>query len=291
VPQESLPPWCSLRQQFEVAAGAGFDGIEIRASAQRDLAAEVAEAASATGLAIHSVKSAAQWNAFLSSGDPAEVDRAARAVLDALQLAHTLGADTVLMLAARVDAAVSYAQAYERSQRVIRERLLPAAHDLGIVLAVENVWSGFLLSPLEFARYVDEFESPWVRVYFDTGNAVFGRPEHWIDTLGPRIVKLHAKDFRFRNRGTFRWPPIGRGDVDWRAVHAALQRCGFRGWTTVVEIEPLLTRASIRAEHLLQRRHPALATRIAPWLRQPELSLAKRRLRGAIRRYRNTLER
>ena len=36
-----------------------------------------------------------------------------------------------------------------------------------MIIAVENVWNKFLLSPLEFARYVDEFESPWLRAYFD----------------------------------------------------------------------------------------------------------------------------
>ena len=94
-----------------------------------------------------------------------------------------------------------YRDAWTRSQRVIRERLLPMARDLKVVIAVEEVWNKFLLSPLEFARYVDEFESPWLKAYFDVGNVVlYAFPQDWIRTLGPRIVKVHLKDFNFDRR-------------------------------------------------------------------------------------------
>ena len=50
-----------------------------------------------------------------------------------------------------------------------------------IIIAVEEVWNKFLLSPLEFARYVDDFESPWVRACFDVGNVVINAyPQDWI---------------------------------------------------------------------------------------------------------------
>ena len=118
------------------------------------------------------------------------------------------GADAVLLVPAVVDARTSYRDAWTRSQRVIRERLLPMARDLKVVIAVEEVWNKFLLSPIEFARYVDEFESPWVKAYFDVGNVVFyGFPQDWIRTLGSRIVKLHLKDFKLDR-------PNGRFDLD-----------------------------------------------------------------------------
>ena len=80
-----------------------------------------------------------------------------------LRNAALWGADAVLLVPAVVDAKTSYRDAWTRSQRVIRERLLPMARDLKVVIAVEEVWNKFLLSPIEFARYVDEFESPWVQ--------------------------------------------------------------------------------------------------------------------------------
>ena len=100
---------------------------------------------------------------------------------------------------------------------MIRERLLPLARELKVVIAVEEVWNKFLLSPMEFARYVDEFDSPWLKAYFDVGNVVFyGFPQDWIRALGPRIVKVHLKDFQLdRPNGRFAWKNLGEGDIDW----------------------------------------------------------------------------
>ena len=46
-----------------------------------------------------------------------------------------------------------------RSQENIR-KLIPDAEQAGVKIAIEEVWNKFLLSPVEFARYIDEFESP-----------------------------------------------------------------------------------------------------------------------------------
>jgi hypothetical protein len=70
-----------------------------------------------------------------------------------------------------VNDTVSYRDAYKRSQAAIR-KLLPDAEKHGIKIAIEEVWNKFLLSPIEFARYIDEFESPWIGAYFDVGNVV-----------------------------------------------------------------------------------------------------------------------
>ena len=65
------------------------------------------------------------------------------------------------------------------------------------------------MSPLEFARYIDEFESPWVGAYFDVGNVVeFGYPEEWIRELGKRILKVHIKEYAKPKRFNYR---LGEG--------------------------------------------------------------------------------
>ena len=46
-----------------------------------------------------------------------------------------------------------------RSQEEIR-KAIPVAEESGVKIAMENVWNHFLLSPLEAARYMDEFQSP-----------------------------------------------------------------------------------------------------------------------------------
>ena len=102
------------------------------------------------------------------------------------------------------------------------------------MIGMEEVWNKFLLSPLEMARYVDEFESPWVKAYLDVGNMLFyGFPQDWIRTLGPRIVRVHVKDFKLdRGKGQFFWKNLGEGDVDWPEVRKALADVGYEGWVT-----------------------------------------------------------
>jgi hexulose-6-phosphate isomerase len=152
-----------------------------------------------------------------------------------LRNAKLWGADAVLLVPAVVNAETRYQDAWTRSQKQIRE-LIPLAAELKVIIAVEEVWNKFLLSPLEFARYVDEFKSPWVRAYFDVGNVVIsGFPQDWIRTLGKRIVKVHLKDFKMGkgwNPITANFVNLGEGDIDWPQVQTALTEIGYTGVVT-----------------------------------------------------------
>ncbi len=98
--------------------------------------------------------------------------------------------------------------------------LIPLAEELKVIIAIEEVWNKFLLSPLEMAKYVDEFKSPWIRQYFDVGNVVlYGYPQDRIHTLGKRFVKVHLKDFKVLTHefSPFRrFVNFGDGDIDWQ---------------------------------------------------------------------------
>jgi hexulose-6-phosphate isomerase len=167
------------------------------------------------------------WNFPYS--DPAAIRKGVDEMEIALRSANAMGADAVLLVPAVVNENVRYADAYEHSQRHVR-KLVPLAEELGVVVAVENVWNNFLLSPLEFARYVDELESPWVRAYFDVGNVVaFGWPQDWIRTLGKRIVKVHVKDFKKKQR---EFVQLRDGDVNWPEVRRAFAEVGYTGFIT-----------------------------------------------------------
>ena len=229
-----LPKELSYAARFALAREVGFEGIEMQTISRPEEAAEIREAAAKTGLRIHSVMNMDHWRLPLSSSDPDVVTRSVQGMETSLKNAALWGADAVLLVPAVVDAKTGYRDAYERSQRVIRERLLPMARDLKVIIAVEEVWNKFLLSPIEFARYVDEFASPWLKAYFDVGNVVlFAFPQDWIRTLGPRIVKVHLKDFNFDGRaGRFEWKPIGEGDIDWPEVRRALHEIGYSGYVT-----------------------------------------------------------
>jgi len=224
-----LPGKLSVEDRFKLASDAGFDGVEAYTTEDAKAVKAMRAAADKAGIAIHSVMNSNHWEYPLSSADPKKIAAGLRGMETSLRNAKAFGADAVLLVPAVVNAQTRYGEAHERSQAEIR-KLLPLAAELGVAIAIENVWNKFLLSPLEFARYVDEFQSASVRAYFDVGNIVLiGFPEDWIRTLGKRIVKVHVKDF---DRKTNKFVPLREGSVDWPAVRTALTEIGYSGWVT-----------------------------------------------------------
>jgi hexulose-6-phosphate isomerase len=235
---DMLPKELPYPDRLRLAREVGFEELECPTMRDQAEAEAVLSAAKSAGLRIHSVMNSDHWKYPLSSADPAVVARSMECMEISLRNARFWGADTVLLVPAVVNEATRYVEAWERSIKQIR-KLLPLAQELKVVIAIENVWNKFLLSPLEFARYVDEFKSPWVRAYFDVGNILlYGYPQDWIRTLGKRIVKLHLKDFRFQvDKATGRryaeFVPLREGDLDWKQVYQALVEIGYQGTATV----------------------------------------------------------
>jgi L-ribulose-5-phosphate 3-epimerase len=233
-----LPNSLGILEKFQLAREAGFEAIECPTAPESSQAEEMLGASKKVGLPIHSVMNQEHWRSPLSSADPAVVEKSMEGMRTSLRNARLWGADTVLLVPAVVNPETSYAQAWERSQRQIR-KLIPLAAELKVIIGIEEVWNKFLLSPLEMARYVDEFQSPWIRAYFDIGNvAISGYPQDWIRSLGQRIVKLHVKDFAFKANPTIKkrvpdFTPLLEGEIDWKAVHAALTEIDYKGTATV----------------------------------------------------------
>jgi L-ribulose-5-phosphate 3-epimerase len=233
-----LPKDLPVADRFKIAVDAGFVGVEMHTEPDKAQAEQARVAAEKTGLKIHSVMNADHWKYPLSSVDSEVVLKSVAGMETSLRNAALWGANNVLLVPAVVDATTAYGDAWTRSQRVIKSRILPLAAELKVVVAIEEVWNKFLLSPLEMARYIDELDSPWARAYFDVGNVVlYGFPQDWIRTLGPRIVRVHLKDFKMdRRAGTFAWKNIGEGDIDWVEVRRAFSEVGYSGYMTT-EIE------------------------------------------------------
>lgn len=227
-----LPKTLSVVDAFQLAHDCGFEEIECPTTPEQARAEEMLAASKKTGVRIHSVMNQAHWSFPLSSPDAAVVEKSLEGMRTSLNNAKLWGADTVLLVPAVVNAEVSYAQAWERSQRQIR-KLIPIAQESKVVIGIEEVWNKFLLSPLEFAHYIDSFESPWIKAYFDVGNvAISGYPQDWIRVLGKRIVKLHIKDFKFE-KNVASWVALKEGQIDWHAVHAALAEIKYKGTASV----------------------------------------------------------
>ena len=224
----------SVMDKFKLIKELGFDGIELDSPNELD-EQEILEAKEASGLEIPGVVNSLHWKKPLSHPDPKVRAECLASIETALKATKVYGGTTVLLVPAVVNAEISYADAYKRSQEEIR-KLLPIAEETGIKIALENVWNNFLISPVEAARYVDEFESEMIGWYFDVGNIVrYGWPHHWVEALGPRILKVDIKEYsRKKQLDEGIWKgfqvELGEGDSEWEKVNKALKKVGYTGW-------------------------------------------------------------
>jgi L-ribulose-5-phosphate 3-epimerase len=222
----------SVLDKMKAIKDAGFEGVEMMSHMDQD---EVLRARDETGLSIPSVCGRDHWKKPLTDPDPAVRAEGVEALKQTLHDGKRYGASSVLLVPGVVNEKVAYDVAYQRSQEEIR-KAVPLAEELEVKIAIEDVWNHFLLSPLEAARYVDEFHSPAVGWHFDVGNIItYGWPEQWIRILGPRIQKLHIKEYSRKKRdkeGLWKGfdVPLLEGDNNWPVVMKAVDEIGYHGW-------------------------------------------------------------
>ena len=117
------------------------------------------------------------------------------------------------------------------------KRLIPLAEKTKVVIALENVSNNLWVMPEIFRHFVQSFQSPWVKAYYDIGNHVrFAPPEKWILTLNTLIAKIHVKDYLLNpadpdGRGTS--VNIREGSVRWPVLRQALEAVNYNGWMTI----------------------------------------------------------
>lgn len=194
------------------------------------------------GVGLRTLATGNYWGVSLGADDERERAAAIKFTEKYLQVAAWLGAGAVLVVPGAVQVAwdpsrpvVPYQTVWEKSAASLRG-LLPLAEELGIDICLENVWNKFLLSPMEFKLYVEQFASRRLGVYLDLGNAMLnGFPEHWVELLGNKVKAVHAKNFKGADcaGGLHGFgDDLLAGDVDFPAVFAALGRIGYAGPVT-----------------------------------------------------------
>ena len=233
------------REFIDWAAEQGLDGVELTVGdclpleTSESEAKELAAYAKAKGVGLRSLATGAGWGQWLCADDAAERAAAQDFVKKYLQLAAWLGAETVLVVpgATRVawdasHAEVSYKNAWNNATESIRA-LVPAAEKLGVNLALENVWNRFLISPMEWKLFLDQFGSKRVGIYFDVANCCYvARPEDYPEILGDYIKGVHLKNFEETDSagGLHGFgDDILKGRVDFKKVFKALDAIGYRG--------------------------------------------------------------
>ena len=222
----------ALKEKFQMLKDAGFHGVEIQSGNDNK---EVLAARDAAGLEIPSVLLASHWTHPFSDPNPATRETSVNNLQIALRDAKAYGARSVLVVPGVVKKDVPYPDAWQRSVAEIK-KCVPLAEELGVAIALENVWNQFLLSPREAVEFCDTFKSPMVRWHFDVGNVVnTGWPEQWARVLGPRIVTVHVKEYSRKIRDET-GPYSGfnvelfHGDSDWPAVMKAFDEINYTGW-------------------------------------------------------------
>jgi hexulose-6-phosphate isomerase len=214
----------SVLEKFQAVKEAGFEGIEPMSHMHQD---EVLQALQHTGLKAASVCCGTHWDKPLSDPDPAVREAGLAGLKVALHDAKHYGATSVLLVPGVVKGAVSYEDCWQRSIVEIR-KAIPVAEELGVKIAIEDVWNNFIMKPEQAAAFLDEINSPYVGWHFDIGNVIkFSLPEQWIPILGKRILKLHIKEYsKAKGFGV----QFLEGDNNWPAIMKALDQVGYAGW-------------------------------------------------------------
>jgi len=230
-----------LAEAFAMAKRAGCDHIEVNLAKEGELSllsteAQVralAEAARAAGIESSSLSTGLYWEASPTANDPGQRHLAAEILDRQLRAAAWLGVDTILVVPGAVTPEVGYETAWGRAVTFV-EAGLPTAREVGVTIGVENVWNRFLLSPLEMRAFIDGFgDAAHVGAYFDAGNILaYGYPQDWIRTLGPRIKRVHVKDFDDNVGGWNGFRNPLQGNVPWGEVYTALVEVGYDGYVT-----------------------------------------------------------
>jgi sugar phosphate isomerase/epimerase len=250
------PKKMTLKECFELAKRAGFDGIEVNYNLEGDLSpaagerelGEIRAQAEKIGIAISGVCSFLFWPYPLTANNEGTRARALDLAAKMIQAAHSLGTENLLVVPGAVyipwlkdSEEVPYKLCDERARAAVR-KLLPEAEKLGVHLNIENIFfNAYLMSPPDMIEFVDSFKSPNVRVHFDTGNIMpFQFPEHWVPLLGKLIKNIHFKEYS--KKGTdfslesFR--PLLDGTTNWPAVMESLEEVGYRGYLTFEYFHP-----------------------------------------------------
>ena len=237
------------REFIDWAAEKGLDGVELTigdclsTDTTREEAKELAAYAKEKGVGLRTLAAGFGWGKWLCSDDEAEREDACELATKCLRLASWLGAETVLVVpgATRVawdasHAEVSYLAAWNNATKSVNE-LAPIAESFGVNLALENVWNRFLVSPMEWKLFLDQFASRRIGIYFDVGNCCLtGRPEDFVEILGDRIKAVHLKNFEESDSagGLHGFgDDLFKGAVDFKKLFAAFAKIGYEGPYTV----------------------------------------------------------
>ena len=237
-------PEPTTREFAAQAAAAGYEVVELQMKNDGDFNPHLsdtelrtlADDIRAAGMEPVSVMHGHCTGNLLDSGDAQRIS--IEETCKGLEVAKTMGIGSTLHTLGRFSAELYYDDAYANAVDSLKE-IAKTAESLKVQLAVEQIWNGFLFSPMEMRRFLDEIDSDYIGFYFDPGNmAVFHFPQHWVRIVGHRTKMVHLKDWK-GNALNGEWTPLLEGNVDFAAVNKELRAIGYDG-PMISEVAPSL---------------------------------------------------
>lgn len=237
----------SLEDFFARSARAGYEVVELclggkcplQLSSKDRLVPEITRLSQDYGLPVASL---VQWQCtgnLLAGGAKQRIG--IEQTCEGLEIARRIGAKASLHTLGELTPDLYYGEAYENAVDSLK-KIAKTAERAGVALAVEFVWNGFLFSPLEMKRLLDDVGSEAVGFYFDPGNmAIFQYPHHWVRALGRYIKAMHMKDWEGHvldgswktvsagNVLDGQWTALLEGQVDFPRLMAELRSAGYAG--------------------------------------------------------------
>lgn len=230
--------WAEL---FRHATDSGYAYVELSVDSSprklsrlewtRDERADVRQQARAANSRIGTIVLSAHRDFPWGSADPEIRRRADALALDAVALAHDLGANCV-QLAGYFSFGGPRAQNARDHFVEGVSRLAPFAIDAGVTLAIENVDGNDVLSAADGLALIEDIAQEDVKLYVDVGNYA-GNELSVVDELDEALPEAYAVQFKDARSRVFRRVPFGEGDVPWEAVFQTLTEAKFTGPVSV----------------------------------------------------------
>lgn len=225
----SCPDW-SLEEALERGAAYGYGGVELRLIDGRAFEAPYPAAArtrvrgalAGSGLAPVGLGSSIR----LAQGEPVAL---ARDIAAFCELAAEWSAPLVRIFGGTLDATQLRPEALGQMAATL-ERVLPAAHQHGVVIAIET--HDDFSAAARLAELLALVPDPGVGAVWDVMHTwrMGERPDEAWAQLGPRVVDVHLKDVRRLEGGGWRQTLLGDGEIDLRACVRRLRDGHYQGW-------------------------------------------------------------
>jgi sugar phosphate isomerase/epimerase len=230
-----------IEQCIELAAEAGFDGVEILHIQMQD----------ESNAALQRIKQRAFRNGLdlcgfsthqtFISPNAAVRQKNVEHTIHCIELAYALGIPTIRVNTGRWGTSGNFDELM--ANRGIEPRLegysdddgfgwvneglekcLPAAERCGVVMGLENHW-GLGRTADGVLRVIDAIDSPWLRVTLDTGNFLDNQYEQYAQ-LAPHAVLVQAKTYF----GGGTWYDL---EIDYDRVAQILRQADYRGYISL----------------------------------------------------------